>query len=133
MDLHASPSPAPSGPASSDLQRDLNALRLAFSLTLVALVVLSGSLAVYLFRQDVLLRRQVESASRVSAQAYQHYKDQIEPQAVAFERQLMEFARSNADFQLQISKYFPNGFGGSPSSATTTAQGNAAAKPAPKP
>jgi hypothetical protein len=85
-------------------------LRLAVSLMLVALIISSGSLGVFLFRQVTLLRRQVESATRLAAQSYQTYKEQVEPRAAAFERQIKDFARTNADFQLRIARYFPEGF-----------------------
>lgn len=115
------PSPSPVPRASSapviDVPGELRVLRLAVSLMLVALIISSGSLGVYLFRQVTLLRRQVDSASRLAAQSYQNYKEQVEPRALAFERQLLDFARTNADFQIRLARYFPEGFETPPGTA----------------
>ncbi len=118
METSLPPCASNSSPSACGLQREVRVLRLALSLTLVSLVILSGSLGAYLYRQDALLRRQVEVSNRASSQALQHYKEQVEPKAVAFEQELMLFARSNADFQVRIGKYFPNGFSSPPGSAT---------------
>ncbi len=104
-----SPTSRPSSAPVIDVHGELRVLRLAVSLMLVALIISSGSLGVYMFRQVTLLRRQVETANRLAAQSYQNYREQVEPRALAFERQIKDFARTNADFQLRIGRYFPEG------------------------
>lgn len=129
-----SPAPRSSSAPVIDVPAELRVLRLAVSLMLVALIISSGSLGVYLFRQVTLLRRQVDNASRLAAQSYQNYKEQVEPRAVAFERQLKDFARTNADFQLRIARYFPEGFeaSGTPGSPGTPPPQNPSAPVTPR-
>ncbi len=97
------PESAPSADAltpGGDLQREVRILRAVVNLVLVALIILSGSLLLFFFRQVSLLRRQVEAASRVATQAVSNYKEGLEQPALQFERQLQEFARTNPEFQL---------------------------------
>lgn len=105
--------PAPASPSTTvvppDSGRDLRELRLAMGVTLVSLIILAGSLGVYLFRQVSMLRRQNDTATRAANQAFQHYKQNIESQAVRFEQSLLEFAKTHTDLQPRIAKYFQPG------------------------
>lgn len=106
---YSSPAPAAQPATAPDLTGEVRTLRLAVGVMLVALVILAASLGVYLFRQVAMLRRQSEAAGNAATQAYQHYKQNIEGPAVQFEKNLQEFARTNADLQLRIAKFFPSG------------------------
>jgi hypothetical protein len=116
MDYTAPASPSPTVPP-PDTGRELRELRLAMGVTLVSLVILAGSLGVYLFRQVSMLRRQNDTATRAANQAFQHYKQNIESQAVRFEQALVEFSKTHTDLQPRIAKYFQAA--GAPTAGTT--------------
>lgn len=119
-------------PGDSDLQRELRTLRLALTIALVSLVILSGSLGIYLLRQVLLLRRQVDQTSRVAAQLAKNYNENISGLAIDFERQLKEYAQSHPAFKQQISRYFAPGTNAAPETApaATPAPGLPPAAPA---
>ena len=108
----------------SDLLRELRTLRLAFHITLVSLIILSGSIGIYLFRQVSLLRRQVEQSARLATKLATDYNENVAPVAMEFERQLKEFAQTHPAFKQQIAKYYAPG---------TNSPPEAAASPAPAP
>jgi hypothetical protein len=96
-------------PTLESLDRDLRSLRLAIQVALVSLVILSGSLGVYLFRQVSLLRRQTEASLRTARQMVDHYNLNMATQALNFERQLIEYARTNPAFHERISRFYGPG------------------------
>lgn len=129
--------PTPTGRSSQgSLERDLRTLRLTVQIMLVSLVILSGSLGLYLFRQVSLLRRQVDASSRMAHQMATHFNFNLKTQAMAFEKQLLDFGQTNPAFQQQIARYFvsttaPSDQGSSPANAAPGA-GPASSTP-PKP
>jgi hypothetical protein len=88
------------------LERDVRTLRLAVQIIVVSLVILSGSLGVYLFRQVSLLRRQVVASDRMARQMAHQFNVNMATQAAAIERQLLSFARTNPAFHAQIAKLY---------------------------
>lgn len=91
------------------LHRELRSLRLTLQILLVSLVIFGGSIGIYLFRQVSLLRRQAENTTRVAQQMVQNFNENLATPAQNFEKQLVEFARTNPDFQARIGKFFaPN-------------------------
>ncbi len=101
------PSPAMAHRVDVDpVERDLRSLRLAVQIMLVSLVILSGSMGVYLFRQVSLLRRQVEASTRVAQQLARNFNINVATQAMAFEKKLIAFGRTNPAFNAQISRFF---------------------------
>src|SRR5690554_4329021 len=97
MDRLRGSSEAP-GPTLESLEREVRSMRLAIQVALVSLVILSGSLGIYLFRQVSLLRRQTDTSMRTARQMVDHYNTHMATQAMAFERQLLEYARTNPAF-----------------------------------
>jgi hypothetical protein len=61
---------------------------------------------VYLFRQVTLLRRQVAASTRMAQQMAQHFNLNVATQGMAFERQLLDFARTNPAFQDRIARFY---------------------------
>jgi hypothetical protein len=88
------------------LERDVRTLRLAVQIIVVSLVILSGSLGVYLFRQVSLLRRQVIASDRMARQMAHQFNVNMATQAASIERQLLAFARTNPAFHAQIAKLY---------------------------
>lgn len=124
MDPLSSDSSARLGSASpSSLEQDLGSLRLAVQIMLISLVILSGSVGIYLFRQVSLLRRQTETSGRLAQQMAQHFNVNLATQAQEFEKKLQAFAATNLDFQMRISRYF------APTLEATPAQGAPPATP----
>lgn len=87
----------------SAVQRELRGLRTLFHITLVALVVVSGSLSVVLLRQVISMRRQARDLNTILVS----YQKNEEPVLEDFRKRLEEFARRNPDFRPILAKYFP--------------------------
>ncbi len=107
MDFPNSSRAAEGTPTVEELQRTLRSLRFALNIALVSMVLLAGSVSIYLFRQVTLLRRQVETAGRTAVQAANHYNVNVLTQAVNFERALLTFSQTNAEFARRMARYFP--------------------------
>lgn len=104
MDPLDPPSHAVSHPPDS-LQRDVHTLRLTLQITLVSLVILSGSLGVYLYRQVTLLKRQSEANQRSAQQMAQQFNSNFATQYYHFEQQLLSFARTNPELQSRLARF----------------------------
>lgn len=91
---------------SASVQNELQSLRLTLQITVVALVILAGSIGIFIFRQVSLLRRQAEATGRQAQQLVQFYNTSVATQAVHFEKRIQDFALSNPDFRARIGKYF---------------------------
>jgi len=100
--------PASDAPTTEDLRRELGSMKLTVQITLVSLVILTGALGVYMFRQVSLLRRQVQTNQRVAEGLYQNYNLNVATQAQEIERQLLAFAGTNAEFQARFRKFYPS-------------------------
>lgn len=87
-------------------QRELRTLRLTLQITLAALLILAGSVAILIFRQVSLLRRQTDATSRQAQQVAQIYNSTIGPQAQTFENKLQAFAETNAEFKARIARFY---------------------------
>lgn len=106
-------------PGESDLHREVRTLRLAVNIALVSLVILSGSIGIYLFRQVSLLRRQVEQTGRLAAQLAHNYNENVASTAQDFERQLKEFASTHPAFKQRIAKFYAPGTNPPPEAAAS--------------
>jgi hypothetical protein len=114
-------------PVSPDLQdsgdrsvhQEIRALRTMLHITLVVVVVVSGSLSVVLLRQVISMRRQVRDMSAV----VMNYTKNEAPVLEEFRLKLDEFARRNPDFRPILSKYFQ------PSAASGQGQGTSHSVP----
>lgn len=85
---------------------DLRALRLAVQIMLISLIILSGALGLYLYRQVVLLNRQAKASNVMARQMAQNFNVNVATQAMLFEKSLRLFASTNPAFNAQIAKYF---------------------------
>lgn len=109
------PLPAPNRPAAGTspspevLQNEIRSLRLALLITLMALILLGGGVGLFMYRQVTLLGRQTDATTRVAQQMVQNFNVNLKTQAQNFEKQLLDFARANADFQARLAKYYSNG------------------------
>jgi hypothetical protein len=108
---------------SASLRHELRALRVVVQISLVSLLIFGGSVGIYLFRQVTLVRRQAQLGMRTADDMLKNYQERVQPQAELFEKRLLEFARTNVEFQVRLSKYYPDG---------TIAAAAAAAAAAPK-
>ena len=88
--------------APAALQKEMRSLRTLLHVTLVALIVLSGSLSVVLLRQVIGMRRQIRELTTV---VLTYEKNEV-PVLEDFRKRLDEFARRNPDFRPILSKYF---------------------------
>jgi len=127
MDSLPSHEPLPSLHPAIAVERELQSIRLALQISLAALVILAGSLGVYMFRQVSLLRRQTENATRQAQHMVNLFNTTVGPQAQAFEKRLHEYAQGDPEFQTRLSKYYPPRAGQTPSDTQT------GAAPAPTP
>lgn len=98
-------------------QREIQTLRTLLHVTLVALIVVTGSLSVVLLRQVIGMRRQVREMRTV----VMNYEKNEVPVLEEFRKKLDEFARRDPNFRPILSKYFtPEGAapaGGAPAPA----------------
>lgn len=108
MDSHRPDSSLNPGSDFETLEREVRALRRLVQIMLVSLVILTGSLAIYLFRQVSLLRRQALASERMASQMAQHFNSNLATQGMVFEKQLTDFARTNPAFQARIARFFAN-------------------------
>ncbi len=133
MDPLPSHDPLPSLHPATAVERELQSIRLALQISLAALVILAGSLGVYMFRQVSLLRRQTENATRQAQHLVNLFNTTVGPQAQAFEKRLHEFAQGDPEFQTRLSKYYPPRAGQSPSDPQPGTPQTPAPSPTPSP
>jgi hypothetical protein len=113
-------------------QRELHTLRLTLQITLAALLILAGSVAILIFRQVSLLRRQTDATTRQAQQVAQIYNSTIGPQAQNFENKLLAFAETNAEFKTRIARFYGSSTPSNspaPSNPTTTAPADKSPSP----
>ncbi|MEW6303765.1 MAG: hypothetical protein AB1705_09855 [Verrucomicrobiota bacterium] len=89
----------------AQLQRSFRALQRLIQAVLVALILMCGSLSVYLFRQVSTMRKQVEANRPLINQTVADYNSNYLPQVQQFLGRLQAFARTNADFAPILSRY----------------------------
>jgi len=94
--------PAGPEPALEALAQAHQSLRTSFHVTLVMLVVLSGSLFVFFLREVSLARRQISELNQVVAD----YEKNAVPLMDDFRTKLQVFTKSNPDFGPIFLKYF---------------------------
>jgi len=83
---------------------DLEALRQLINTILILVVIVSGTLTVFLYRQYTLIHEQTEGFRRQVAETEARYQ-QIKPKMDDFERRVSEFARTHPDFAAIVAKY----------------------------
>lgn len=92
---------SPQDDAVARLEQSLNSLRRLFNIVLVALIILSGSLFIFLLRELGLSRKQITQLSQFVAE----YEKNV-PMIEEFAGRLQAFAETNTDFKPILIRYF---------------------------
>ncbi len=87
---------------SADLQSIVRTLRNALLLTIAALLLLTGTFCIYLYREVILIRRQTDELARIVID----YQKSALPQLQDFKSKLHEFAKTNSNFAPILGKFF---------------------------
>lgn len=100
-------SPLPPSPAASELSlealaRANQSLRTALHVTLVMLIVLTGSLFIFFVREISIARRQISELSQV----VRDYEKNAVPLMEDFRIKLQEFTKTHTDFGPIYTRYF---------------------------
>ncbi|MBI3417394.1 MAG: hypothetical protein HY043_19040 [Verrucomicrobia bacterium] len=93
--------PATTENAIEPLQAAYRSLRAQFHALLALLILLTGSLGIYLYCQVVLVQRQIEDQQRLLADYQQNSKPLIND----FLNKMQAFAKGNAEFAQVFAKY----------------------------
>lgn len=109
---------APAAPEPADWQEQRARLERQINFLLVALVIVSGTLTVFLWRQVRYAKRDLEMLRPVAAQVIQEF-NQKKPEVDAFIARLFEYGRAHADFAPIINKYQIKPLTGAPPAAVT--------------
>jgi len=102
-------------------QADFDALKQLVNTILILVVIMSGALTVFLYRQYTLIHEQTEGFRRQFNETEAQYQ-QVKPRMDDFARRISEFARTHPDFAAMVAKY-----------GVTTAKAPSAPGPAPAP
>jgi hypothetical protein len=93
------------GPDPKGLNEQLEDLRRLFQNALVAILIVSGSLAIFLVRQATLVRRDLKNVGPQVNQMVANYRANDEPEVNRFVNSLVAFARTNPDLYPILAKY----------------------------
>ena len=91
-------------PTQTELSDQIAALRKQTFTLLLALIIVSGTLTVFLYRQASLTRRDIASIKPQATQLIQAYS-QNGPNIMNFVKQLQAFGTTHPDFQPILKKY----------------------------
>ncbi len=94
------PAPAPA-PQQEDLQMQLDRLQHLVHSVLILAIVVSGTLAVYLFNQLRYVRKELEQVRTAAAQ----YNKTTGPATDEFVKRLAVFSKTHPDYQAIATKY----------------------------
>ena len=83
------------------LNESLQGLRTLVHVVVMAMIILSGSLAVYLWKQTGIVRKQVAEMDKY----VNEYNTQTRPKMEEFVSRLQQFSKSNPDFSPILSRY----------------------------
>ena len=86
----------------SDLSNRVQTLRSALLMVIAAILLLTGTFFIFLFREVILIRRQSDELSRIVLD----YQKTAVPQLQEFKGKLHDFAKTNPNFAPVYSKYF---------------------------
>ncbi|MEO5804725.1 MAG: hypothetical protein ABIR24_14465 [Verrucomicrobiota bacterium] len=93
------------GSGSKEAREQYEGLRKLLLATLVAVLILSGSLNIFLLRQMAFIRKDLESARPKVSQLLASYQKNEEPEIKRFVNTLVGFARTHPDFNPILAKY----------------------------
>lgn len=100
------PQPKPSA-SITDLQQENQALRMLFEFTLVALIILSLSITLFMFKQMRMVRAQLTEQRPFVSRLLTDYQKNSEPLIRKFAGAMERFATTNRDFQPILERYRP--------------------------
>ena len=89
-------------PTIESLQQACHSLRTTLHAVILSVLVLGLSLNIFIWREGVTLRRQIESGPKKFVMDYEHNSVPVMNELSA---RLQDFARSNADFVPILAKY----------------------------
>jgi hypothetical protein len=92
---------APSQPALTELQAEVEALKKLVSVVVVLLILVSFSVDVYMMRQVTTVNRELAGAQNV----IDDFNKRVAPAAGEFWTKLNEYGRSHPDFAPVLAKY----------------------------
>jgi hypothetical protein len=90
---------------SSDTNPEISALRNQIFILLVALVIVTGTLTVYLYRQASTTGKQINAIKPQAQQIVAAY-NQNQPQILDFVNKLVAFGEKNPDFSQRVLKKY---------------------------
>ena len=93
--------PEMNSPATAELSNQVAALRCQVFTLMLALVVISGTLAAYLFYQSRVLGRDITNVKPQATQIIQAF-NQSRPRLENFVNQLIAYGQTHPEFQQQI-------------------------------
>lgn len=97
--MNESPTNEPS--TSTDLSQQIDALRRQLLTLLLALIIVSGTLTVFLYRQASITRRDIAAIKPQAAQIIQSF-NQNRPLIQNFVQQLAAYGQAHPEFQQQV-------------------------------
>ncbi len=115
------PTNPPPPSQSGDLQAQCEALRQMVTSVLVLLLIVSGTVTVYLVRQWKFSKNDLEAYRPQATQVINEYTRTNAPAIQAFVRQLAEYGRTHPDFAPIVTKYRLNDALGKTGAAATSA------------
>jgi hypothetical protein len=95
----------PSQPATNDLQAQFDALRHLVVSLLILVIVVSGTLNIYLLRQWRSVSRDLAAVRPQATQMIAEYQKVTGPLMTDFVKKLTEYGRSHPDFAPVLAKY----------------------------
>jgi hypothetical protein len=121
--LNPDPEPQPDA-ALNELQVQYLILRKLFLVTVVVLLIFSGSINLFLLRQVISARKDIESVRPRATQMVAAYQQTEEPLIKGFLNSLVSFSQTHPDFKPILAKYNIV-----PATAATSAPGAVAPTP----
>ena len=88
----------------TDSNSEISALRNQVFVLLIALIVVSGTLAVYMYRQASLMRKDIETFKQQTQQIFVTF-DKNKALIGGFEKQLLDYGKTHPDFMPILAKY----------------------------
>jgi hypothetical protein len=94
-----------SAPDAAEIARRQVALQRQVTLLGFVLLVLAGSVFIFLFRQVQLARRQADGLQNAGEQVLARYRTNLEPRALMLERDLRELARTRPELAQLMARF----------------------------
>jgi hypothetical protein len=92
-------------PTNPELSQQIDALRRQTFILLLALIIVSGTLTVFLYRQATLTRRDIAAIKPQATQVIQAF-NQNRPAITNFVQQVVTYGKAHPDFDQQVLKKY---------------------------